>query len=57
MKGSFEDCYEFGAVILDDSVIPHPQPLNPAERMERAVYLGLDGKGIRTKYVAGRKIF
>ena len=54
--GSFEAGYEFDAVVLDDSVLIHPQPLNLAERMERAVYLGLDGKKIVAKYVAGRKI-
>ena len=54
--GSFETGYEFDAVVMDDSVLAHPQPLNLAERMERAVYLGLDGKGIGAKFVAGRKI-
>ena len=54
--GSFEDGYEFDAVVLDDSVLPHPQSLNLAERMERAVYLGLDGKNITAKFVAGNRI-
>jgi guanine deaminase len=54
--GSFEDGYEFDAVILDDSVLPHPQSLTLAERMERAVYLGLDEKNITAKYAAGEKI-
>ena len=54
--GSFEEGYEFDAVVLDDSVLPHPQALDLAERMERAVYLGLDGKKIAAKYVAGKKI-
>jgi guanine deaminase len=54
--GSFEEGYEFDAVVLDDGVLPHPQELNLAERMERAVYLGLDEKGIVEKYVSGRKI-
>ena len=54
--GSFEEGYEFDAVILDDSILVHPQSLNLAERMERAVYLGLDEKKIAAKYVAGRKI-
>ena len=54
--GSFEAGYEFDAVILDDSVLPHPQALTLAERMERAVYLGLDEKNITSKYVSGRKI-
>ena len=47
---------EFDAVIMDDSVLAHPQTLNLAERMERAVYLGLDEKNILAKYVKGRKI-
>ena len=54
--GSFEEGYAFDAVVLDDSVLPHPQRLNLAERMERAVYLGLDEKKITAKYVAGKKI-
>ena len=54
--GSFEDGYEFDAVVLDDSILPHPQSLNLAERMERAVYLGLDEKNISAKFVAGSKI-
>ena len=54
--GSFEEGYEFDAVVLDDSVLVHPQSLNLAERMERAVYLGLDEKKITAKYVAGRRI-
>ena len=54
--GSSEQGYEFDAVVLDDRVLPHPQRLNLAERMERAVYLGLDEKNITAKFVAGRKI-
>jgi guanine deaminase len=54
--GSFEEGYEFDAVVLDDTVLAHPQPLNLAERTERAVYLGLDEKGITAKYVAGKKV-
>ena len=54
--GSFEDGYEFDAVVMDDSVLSHPQPLTLAERMERAVYLGLDEKNITAKFAAGRKI-
>ena len=54
--GSFEEGYAFDAVVLDDSVLPHPQKLNLAERMERAVYLGLDTKGIIAKFAAGGKI-
>ena len=54
--GSFEEGYEFDAIVMDDSVLPHPQTLNLAERMERAVYLGLDSKKISAKYVRGKKI-
>ena len=54
--GSFEEGYEFDAIVMDDSILPHPQNLNLAERMERAVYLGLDEKKVTTKFVAGRKI-
>ena len=54
--GSFEEGYEFDAIVLDDSVLPHPQRLSLAERMERAVYLGLDERGIAAKFVAGRKL-
>ena len=54
--GSFEEGYEFDAVIMDDSVLPHPQSLSLAEKMERAVYLGLDEKNIIAKFVAGKNI-
>ncbi|MCR5138302.1 MAG: amidohydrolase family protein [Oscillospiraceae bacterium] len=51
--GSFEDGFEFDAVVLDDSVLPVSRPLTLAERLERAFYLGLDQHGIRAKYVRG----
>ena len=54
--GSFEEGYEFDAVILDDSCAPHPQELNLAQRMERAAYLSVDLMGVSGKYVAGEKI-
>ena len=54
--GSFEVGYEFDAVIMDDSILAHPQNLNLAERMERAVYLGLDEKNITAKYVSGKRM-
>ena len=54
--GSFEAGYAFDAVVLNDSILPHPQPLNLAERAERAVYLGLDEKAIIAKFVAGTRI-
>ena len=54
--GSFEEGYEFDAIVLNDDVLLHPQTLNLAERMERAVYLGLDEKNITAKFVAGTKV-
>lgn len=54
--GSFEDGYEFDAVILDDTNLPHPQPLTSKERLERLVYLS-DDRNITGKYVSGTKIF
>jgi guanine deaminase len=54
--GSFDRGYEFDAVILDDSNLPHPQPLTPKQRLERLVYLS-DDRNIVGKYVAGTRIF
>ena len=53
--GSFERGYEFDAVVLDDTRIPHPRKLSLEERLERAVYLGLDQSGILAKYVRGKQ--
>ena len=54
--GSFAEGYEFDAVVLDDTSLVHPQELTVSERLERAVYLGLDTRGIRAKYVLGEQI-
>ena len=56
IKGNLCQSKTPGELDLHDSVLLHPQALNLAERMERAVYLGLDGKKITAKYVAGRKV-
>ena len=55
--GSFENDYEFDAIVLDDSSLEHPQELNILQRLERAVYLSLDIKGIYAKFVNGNQIF
>ena len=54
--GSFEEGYEFDAVVLDDSSAPHPQELNIMQRLERAAYLSVDLKGVVGKFVAGKQI-
>ena len=53
--GSFEDGYEFDALVLDDENLPHPQELTLKERLERVVYLG-DDRNVKNKYVAGRLV-
>ena len=55
--GSFESGFEFDAVVIDDSSVPHPQKLTLTERLERAVYLGIDRGGILAKYVRGTEIY
>ena len=44
------------AIVIDDSQIPHPQPLSIAQRFERIIYLS-DDRHIQAKYVQGRQIF
>lgn len=54
--GSFEDGFEFDAVVIDDSALPHPQELSVKERLERAVYLSADLIGLKAKFVKGKKV-
>ena len=54
--GSFERGFEFDAIVIDDSVLPHPQDLTVAQGAERAVWLGGDRKGLAAKYVRGKRI-
>lgn len=54
--GSFEEDYEFDALVLNDESLCHPQSLSLQERLERFIYLS-DERHIDAKYVAGEKIF
>ena len=55
--GSFEEGYEFDALILDDSILSCPLKLNLRQRIERSIYLSLDiCGGVKEKYVKGNKI-
>lgn len=54
--GAFEDGYEFDAVVIEDSALPHPQPLNLSQRAERAVYINGDLKALRAKFVRGNQV-
>lgn len=53
--GSFEAGYELDALVLDDSALDHPQPLDLRARLERCLYLA-DERQLTAKYVQGRKI-
>ena len=54
--GSFEEGYEFDAIVLDDSKLTHPLELNLRQRLERSIYLSLDlCGGIKEKYIKGKK--
>lgn len=54
--GRFEADYEFDALVIDDSNLFHPQPLDIQSRLERAVYLA-DDRNIFAKYVTGERLF
>ncbi|MDK2807454.1 MAG: guanine deaminase [Clostridiales bacterium] len=54
--GSFLEGYEMDVVILDDSSLKHPQPLDLRQRLERIIYLG-DDRNIVGKFVSGTKLF
>lgn len=54
--GRFLEGYEFDAVVLDDSGLAHPQPLDVRSRLERALYLA-DDRNVYAKFVAGRRLF
>lgn len=53
--GSFENGYEFDAVVLDDSRLEHPQELTVKQRLERMIYLG-DAREVVQKYVMGKNV-
>lgn len=55
--GSFEEGFEFDAVVIDDSFAPHPQELTVLQRLERAAYLSLDLTSVKGKFVSGKQIF
>ena len=53
--GSFEEGYEFDALIIDDSNLINEIPHNLEERLERFIYVGTD-KNICKRYVAGSEL-
>jgi guanine deaminase len=54
--GSFEEGYEFDAVVIDDSTIPFSTEFNVLNRLEKIIYLA-DSSNIKSKYVNGRIVF
>ena len=54
--GSFEEGYEMDVVVLDDSRLAHPQPLDVKKRLERMIYFS-DDREIYAKYVEGSRLF
>jgi len=53
--GSFDEGYEFDAVVIDDSSIPTTNPLRLEERLARVVYYS-DDSCIIDKYVRGERV-
>ena len=53
--GSFEDGFEFDAVVLDDSSLRTMRELNVKERIERLIYLA-DDRCVVDKYIAGENV-
>lgn len=53
--GSFEEGYEFDALVIDDSNLPTFKPLSMEERLQKFIYTG-DDRNIKVRYVSGKKI-
>ena len=54
--GSFEEDYEFDAVVIDEQNMRTPLNLTIEERLERTVYLS-DNSAVIGKFVKGKKLF
>ena len=53
--GAFREGYEADIVVMDDSLLDHPQELSVRARLERLAYLA-DERCVREKYVAGEQV-
>lgn len=53
--GSFEEGYEFDALIIDDSELIDMNELSTEERLQKYIYIG-DDRNIKARYVLGEKI-
>lgn len=53
--GSFEEEYEFDALVIDDKSSPTFKTLSMEERLQKFIYTG-DSTNIKVRYVAGKKV-
>ena len=53
--GSFEEGYEFDAIVIDDSYFHNTKEFTIENRLERLIYLG-DEKQVYEKYIKGHKV-
>ena len=53
--GSFEEGYEFDAIVIDDSSFVAPQELTLENRLERIIYLA-ENRHVFEKYIQGNKV-
>ena len=53
--GSFEEDYDFDALVIDDSSLSDIKELTIEERLQKFIYIG-DDRNIIARYVKGRKI-
>lgn len=53
--GSFEEGYEFDALVVDDSSLTIFRDLSLEERLQKFIYTG-DDRNIKVRYVAGKEI-
>lgn len=53
--GSFEEGYEFDALVVDDSNLAIFKDLSLTERLQKFIYTG-DDRNIKVRYVAGKEI-
>lgn len=54
--GSFENDFEFDAIVVDDSSLGPTKVFSPAQRLERVLYQA-DERNIKAKFVEGRCIY
>jgi guanine deaminase len=53
--GSFDEGYEFDALVIDDNDLAAPFPLNLRDRIERGIYL-FEDRHIKGKWVRGKTL-